>query len=121
MREHVLQFLFSLSMGGEIELSLLENKASTQSLERAREIFALREQLDEKISKISKEYSIERIDLLDKNILRLALFELLENALPSSVIVSEALRLARKFTAPEAGKFIHAILDAAIALPAREK
>ncbi|MCP5470012.1 MAG: transcription antitermination protein NusB [Chlamydiales bacterium] len=109
LREHTLQTLFSFSMGGEADPSFLPAAAP-----RAKEIFALAEQLDEKIGNASEAYAIERIDLLDKNILRLALFELLENTLPRQVVISEALRLARKFSTPEAGSFIHAVLDATL-------
>ncbi|MCH9611246.1 MAG: Transcription antitermination protein NusB [Chlamydiales bacterium] len=110
-REFVLQDLYSLSLGGEASLSI----------ERSNEIFAVVDQLDEKIAATSKDYTLDRIDLLDRNILRLSLFEFLENRLEPKIIISEALRLSRKFSTKEASRFIHALLDALIALPARDK
>ena len=111
MREFVLQDLYSLSLGGEASLAV----------DRSKEIFTLVEQLDEKIKAASKDYSLERIDLLDRNILRLALFEFLENETAPEVILAEALRLSKKFSTKEAGKFVHAVLDALITLSPREK
>ncbi len=110
-REFVLQDLYSLTLGGEASLAT----------ERASEIFSIHTQLDERISAASKDYSLERIDLLDRNILRLSLFEFLENKLPPEVTISEALRLARKFSTPEACRFIRAVLDALFTLSSSEK
>lgn len=106
IREFVLQDLYSLSMGGEASLSP----------ERANEIFSIIQQLDEKIAAASKDYALERIDLLDRNILRLSLFEFLENRFEPQEVIAEALRLSRKFSTKEASRFIHAVLDALFAL-----
>ena len=111
VREFVLQDLYSLSMGGEASLAV----------ERAMEIFSLVDRLDEKIATASEAYALERIDLLDRNILRMSLFEFLENQVEPDVLVGEALRLSRKFSTKEAGRFIHAMLAALFALPARKE
>lgn len=110
-REFVLQDLYSLSMGGEASLAS----------ERATEIFSVVSQLDEKIAATSRDYTLERIDLLDRNILRMSLFEFLENRLEPQIILGEAIRLCRKFSTKEAGRFIHALLDGLFALPPRDK
>ena len=110
-RELILQDLYSLSLGGEASLDV----------DRSSEIFSMCVQLDEKIAATSKEYALERIDLLDRNVLRLGLFEFLENKLAPEVIISESLRLSRKFSTPEASRFIHAVLDGLFALSPREE
>lgn len=67
--------------------------------------------LDAQIAAVSEEYSLDRISMVDKNILRLLLHEVQFGKLPIAIAVKEALRLASKFSSPEAGSFVHAILD----------
>src|SRR5690606_29501809 len=55
----------------------------------------------------------ERIPRVERNILRLAVFELLHDpSVPPTVAIAEAIRLTRKFATPEAATFINAVLDA---------
>jgi N utilization substance protein B len=54
---------------------------------------------------------MERMPAVDRNILRLAVFELLEGKLPSPVIIDEALELARRFSGQESVGFINGVLD----------
>ena len=68
--------------------------------------------LDEQIGKASIEYAFDRIQVVERNILRLGLYEILfDDEVPPKVAISEAIRLARKFGTPEAASFINAILD----------
>jgi len=66
--------------------------------------------LDELIKKYAKEWSLERISGVDRSILRLALFELLEKETPKQVVINEAIELAKKYSTDEASKFINGIL-----------
>lgn len=72
-----------------------------------------REELDEAIQKISRHWRIARMGLVDRNILRLAAFELLY-AQPTApaIIINEAIEIAKKFSGPEAATFVNGILDA---------
>ena len=80
---------------------------------RAEAIFKRRNECDELIKSVCDEYRIERIMCAERNILRLAIFELmLEQQLPESVVFAEAKRLARKFSTKEAAGLIHALLGA---------
>ncbi|MFN0065359.1 MAG: transcription antitermination factor NusB [Chlamydiales bacterium] len=118
LRELVLQLLFSLDMGGE-EASIdivqreaqVSKKNAIKALEQAQAIFAGREGFDAQIAHISTEYAFERIAFLDRNILRLSLFEKAKGELPQAIVVAESLRLARKFSSKEAPRFINAILE----------
>jgi N utilization substance protein B len=70
-----------------------------------------RETLDEQIGKASEHWRIDRMPSVDRNILRLAAFELLENKLPYAVIIDEALELARRYSGNESVGFVNGVLD----------
>lgn len=70
-----------------------------------------REVLDEQISKASEHWRIDRMPSVDRNILRLAAFELLEGKLPYAVIIDEALELARRYSGNESVGFVNGVLD----------
>lgn len=68
-------------------------------------------EIDDTLAKTSVEYSLERISLIDKNILRIAIFELLFEKEQPKIVIEEALRLSKKFSSPEAVSYVHAIID----------
>ncbi len=71
------------------------------------------ESLDPLISEAAARWRIERMNVMDRLILRLAVYEFLhEPETPGSVIINEALELARAFSADEAVAFINGVLDA---------
>lgn len=68
---------------------------------------------DKVITKLSRDWSIERMGKVVSSILRLALYELnFEKDTPKSVVINEAVELAKKFSTPEAAKFVNGILGA---------
>lgn len=73
---------------------------------------ARREELDQQIVQASENWRLDRMPTVDRNILRLATFELLEAKLPHAVVIDEALELARKFSGNESVGFVNGVLDA---------
>jgi N utilization substance protein B len=69
-------------------------------------------EIDKKIEAKSQHWRLERMPMVDRNILRLAIHEMQQNALPAPVIIDEALQLARQFSGDESLPFINAVLDA---------
>jgi N utilization substance protein B len=68
--------------------------------------------LDDLIKKVAKNWDITRMAALDRNILRIGAYELLhELETPTSVIINEAVELAKMFSTPDSGKFVNGILD----------
>lgn len=64
------------------------------------------------IAKQSEHWKLERMALVDRNILRLALFELMAlNDVPSSVSINEAVEIGKRYGTDESGAFINGILD----------
>jgi transcription antitermination protein NusB len=80
--------------------------------ELARGTVANAEQIDKSIEAKSEHWRLERMPVVDRNILRLAIYELSQQAVPAPVIIDEALELARKFSNDESISFINGILDA---------
>jgi N utilization substance protein B len=71
-----------------------------------------REELDACIHKLAQNWALERMAAVDRNLLRLASFELLTHeGTPASVIIDEALEIAKIFSADDSAKFINGILD----------
>ena len=71
------------------------------------------EAVDEAITGASKNWRFERIAAIDKNILRLAAYELLrELQTPSSVVMDEAVELAKRFGEKDSPPFVNGVLDA---------
>src|SRR6187431_1184835 len=69
--------------------------------------------LDPLIAEAAEHWRIERMNVLDRLILRLAVYEFLHQAeTPGKVIINEALELARSFSADDSVRFINGILDA---------
>jgi len=71
------------------------------------------EEIDDLIKRRAEHWRISRMAVVDRNILRLAIYEFLyEGETPKTVIINEALEIARRFSTFEATQFINGILDA---------
>lgn len=80
--------------------------------ELARGTAAQAGEIDKQIESKSEHWRLERMPVVDRNILRLAIYELNTNLLPAPVVIDEALELARQFAGDESVSFINGILDA---------
>ena len=70
------------------------------------------ELLDDRIRSRAEHWRISRMAIVDRNILRLAVYEFLHEPTPRTVAINEALEIARRFSTYEATQFINGILDA---------
>jgi len=68
--------------------------------------------IDEQITKHAEHWKIARMPTVDRNILRLAVYEMLNTETPPAVAIDEALELARKFSGEESVHFVNGVLDA---------
>jgi N utilization substance protein B len=71
-----------------------------------------RDSIDDKIRTRAEHWRIERMAIVDRNVLRLAVYEFLYEDTPHTVVINEALEIARRFSTFEATQFINGILDA---------
>jgi len=68
--------------------------------------------IDAKISQYATNWQLERMAVVDRNILRMSCFELMFcDDIPPKVSINEAVELAKKYSGEDAGKFVNAILD----------
>ncbi len=71
-----------------------------------------REECDATIQRIAKNWDIKRMAVVDRNVLRLAVYEMLHRAdIPPVVSINEAVDIAKKFSTGDSGKFVNGILD----------
>jgi transcription antitermination protein NusB len=69
-------------------------------------------EIDGQITKHAEHWRIERMPAVDRNILRLAVYELLHTDTPPPVLIDEAIELARRFSGKESVQFVNGVLDA---------
>jgi len=71
-----------------------------------------REQIDRQIAQAAENWDLHRMAVVDRNVLRLACFEILFlDDIPAKVSINEAVDLAKKFSTEESGSFVNGILD----------
>jgi N utilization substance protein B len=70
------------------------------------------DELDALIVQHAKNWRLERMAIIDRAVLRLAIFELRAGETPPKVVLNEAVELAKKFSSEDAGAFVNGILDA---------
>src|SRR6266480_5945758 len=123
-RECALQMLFAADVAGTRSDQLARtfwSELSDGELEPGAQEFATRlamgalahlDEVDERIRSRAEHWRIPRMALVDRNLLRLAVYEFLHEPTPRTVIINEALEIARRFSTWEATRFINGILDA---------
>jgi len=71
-----------------------------------------RQQLDENIERFAPAWPVNQLSAVDRNILRLAIFELLmDNKVPISISINEAVELAKKFGSDSSARFVNGVLS----------
>jgi transcription antitermination protein NusB len=123
-RECALQMLFAADVAGTRGDQLARtfwSELTDDELEPGAQEFATRlamgalahlDEVDERIRSRAEHWRISRMALVDRNLLRLAVYEFLHEPTPRTVIINEALEIARRFSTYEATQFINGILDA---------
>lgn len=121
-RESALQILFQLEFN-DIPVDEIiaqfwkDKKASLEIREYAawlvKGIISHQEEINDLIQSLSDHWRLTRMALIDRNILRTAVFELLyeENIAPA-VVINEAIEIAKRYSSEEAAAFVNGILDA---------
>ena len=121
-REAAVQFLFQDDLNKTVNLShaldefwkLRETPAKTRQFAAGliQGVIANREPIDEHIKKVTANYELHRIAPVDRNILRVAIFEMLYTTeVPPVVCINEAIEIAKRFGSEDSGRFVNGILD----------
>lgn len=121
-REAALQMLYQIEMSG-IDFKaiatdfwtgqkLKDENLKTFSEKLVQGVLGQQKVIDQCIRKHATHWKLERMPVVDRNVLRLAVFELKEcGDIPLKVILNEAIEVARKFGAGESSTFINGVLD----------
>ena len=120
-RELALQILYQINLTGDkLDNSLdnfwREHRTSPQIKQFALELvtgtMTNLDKIDQTISKCSENWQIERMAVVERNVLRIACYELLfMEDIPPKVSINEAINIAKKFATPQSGRFVNGILD----------
>jgi len=125
-----MQMLYQWELGGsvpdQVAATFFHERRADQEVESfARELFqgAVKDaaKLDKLLREHAENWRLERMAAVDRNILRLAVYELLRcPETPPAAVINEALELARRFSGEESVEFVNGILDSVLkSLPAR--
>ncbi len=120
-REAALKILYQLDLaGGSVEAAIaaywdsfdLEAEGDEYAGELVRGFDADRDAVDEAIRRASARWRLERMASVDRNVLRIGTYELLRcDDVPTSVVIDEAIELAKRFGAEESSAFVNGLLD----------
>ena len=128
-RQVALQALYEVDAVGHdpdnvVTELILENGLTGEYAEFTRElvlgVIANREKIDGTIREFAPAWPLDQISLVDRNILRLAIQEiLLDNKVPVKVAINEAVELAKKFGGDHSSKFVNGVLGSVSAIAGR--
>jgi N utilization substance protein B len=120
-RECALQMLYQHDVGKQVPEAILEsfwemNEQPERVREFATELFqgtiSRIKEIDRLIQGHTKNWRLSRMAAVDRNVLRLAVFELLADVkTPDTVVINEALEIAKKFSTNESAQFVNGVLD----------
>ena len=120
-RELALQMLFEHDVAGTTPADMFQRSEDLRNASEGLSDFTKRlvsgtlehrDALDALISRQADHWRLMRMPIVDRNILRMALFELLhEPETPRPVVIDEALEIAKRFSTPRSSQFINGILD----------
>ncbi len=132
-RERALQALYQIDVAStDLDEALVRFWRSFEPVERevremaevlVRGVAAHRRQIDEAIEAVSVNWRLDRMAKVDRNVLRLAVHELLHRPeVPVKVVIDEAIELGKKFGSESSGAFVNGVLDRiAAGLPAARR
>ena len=121
-REIALQALYRVELTGDTSPEALERlwqhfeapiEARAFALELIDGVLAEREAIDRMLADAAEHWSLGRLSRVDLNVLRIAAYELLrrDERAPTSVVIDEAIEIARRFGGEESSQFVNGILD----------
>jgi len=121
-REAAVQFLYQIDTHkpAEIDKALEEFWRQNEVKQNVRDFandllrgtLEKKAEIDAKIASLADNWDFERLAVVDRNILRLALYEMLfRPEIPPVVSINEAIEIAKKFSTAESGKFVNGLLD----------
>jgi N utilization substance protein B len=118
-RRTALVLLFQWDVTGKPLGSLFEGDVDPWALELAESVSASTADLDARITEAATDWSADRLGAVERNILRIALYELDRGEVPLEVVIDEAVTLAKRYATADAGRLVNGILGRAAREPTR--
>jgi N utilization substance protein B len=109
-RRDALFVLYQWDVTGKPLASLHAGELDPYAQELTEGVAAETEELDARINDASSEWSVDRLGALERNVLRIALFELERGEVPLEVAIDEAVSLAKRYSSEDAGRLVNGIL-----------
>ena len=97
-------------MTGQPLASLYEGEVDEYARATAEAVAARAEELDRRITDAAEGWTADRLGAVERNVLRLAVYELDRGEIPKEVAIDEAVRLAKRFATDDAAKLVNGIL-----------
>jgi N utilization substance protein B len=109
-RRTALFLLYQWDLTGQPLASLFEGEPDAFARSLATSVSAVAPELDTRVSAVSEGWPADRLGTLERNILRIGVFELEENAVPMDVAINEAVVLAKRYASEDAARLVNGIL-----------
>ena len=109
-RRTALFLLYQWDVTGQTLASLYEGEVDPFARELAEAVAAQSEELDARLSAASEGWPADRLGALERNVLRIGIFELDRGDVPVEVAIDEAVTLAKRYASDEAGRLVNGIL-----------
>lgn len=109
-RRTALFLLYQWDLTGEPLASLYEGEPDEFALELAGSVSSRAASLDELITDAAEEWTADRLGTLERNILRIGVYELEEETVPHEVAINEAVVLAKRYATEDAARLVNGIL-----------
>jgi N utilization substance protein B len=109
-RRTALELLYQWDLTKQPLASLHEGEVDPFALELAEGVAARADELDERIGEVSSEWPADRLGVVERNVVRIGLFELDRGEVPVEVALDEAVSLAKRYSGEEAGRLVNGIL-----------
>jgi N utilization substance protein B len=109
-RRTVLFLLYQWDVTGQPLASLYEGEIDPFARELAEAVSERAEELDVKISAASEGWPADRLGVIERNVLRVGIYELETESVPPEIAINEAVELAKRYASDEAGSLVNGIL-----------
>ena len=116
-RDKVLQSLYEIDLGGSNAKEILKDKEMQKRYPHFKDLLI---GVTESISNLDRllqqlmDRDLSRLDPIERNALRLAIYEMLNSDLDKPIIINESIRLTKKYGAVDGHKYVNAVLDKAL-------
>jgi len=109
-RRQALFLLYQWDLTGQELASLFEGEPDEFARDLAEAVAARADALDRRVSAVSGDWPAERMGTLERNILRIGVYELEEGTVPREVAINEAVVLAKRYASEDAARLVNGIL-----------